>query len=130
MFRRGTAAVAAGALVGGATALAVTLRAHDLGYPLWEYYHALGVVPIVLSMLLGAVPAVAFVRYRLLAPGAILALALASWLGAESNPLPGEPVLWLLYAFVGAYLLAMVLFGWFEFSVRSRVGRLPTLARR
>lgn len=128
MLRRGTAAVVAGVLGGVATALVVTLRAHDLGYPLWQYYHTLGVVPVLLSVVLGAAPAVAFVRYRLLAPGAILTLVLTGWLRADANPIPGEPVLWVLYGVVASYLLAMVLFGWFEFSVRSRVGRLPSLA--
>lgn len=121
MSRRGTTAVAAGVVSGGVTSLVFTLRAHELGFPLWQYYHTADAGPVLLAVLLGAVPAVAFVRYGLLSPSAILALVLGGWLRLDANPLPGEPVLAVLTALVASYVLAMVLFAWFEFSVRSHL---------
>ena len=126
MLDRETAAVLAGVVSGAVTGLVFTLRAHDLGFPLWQYYHTADVAPVLLTVVVGAIPAVALVRYRLVLPGAILTVAVASWLRADANPLPGEPVLGMLYALLAAYLAAMVVFGWFEFSLRSRSHRLPS----
>lgn len=126
MIGRESAAVLAGACSSVATVLLFTSPVHDLGYPLWEFYHTGAIGPVVLFALVGAVPAVALVRHRLVSPTVILGLAVSAWLRGDAALLPAEPVVGVLSTLVLTYLLAMVLLGWFEFSLRSRVRLLPS----
>lgn len=122
MLDRGTTAQAAGVCSGVATALLVTLQAHDLGYPVWEYYQSPDVLPVSVALLVGAVPAVVLVRYGLVLPASVLAVAVAGWLRADANPVPGEPGLDALYALLAVLLAAIVLTGWVETELRGGLG--------
>lgn len=99
---------------------AILWYAATLGYPILEFPSVAHFLAFTILLVAGTASAVALFRYRLLAPLAILAIAVYRWIGAEADPGPGDPLIGLIVV-LPLYLVVMVVVGWTERRFRAAI---------
>lgn len=110
--------IGASVLAGCIFSATVTLYAHRLGYPVFQFGHPVKIYPFLLLFVSGFVPVYLAAGYALFTPTAVLAIATSIWVRSETNPGPGDPFVGFIYL-LPIWVVGMVLVGLGELRVRN-----------
>lgn len=113
-------AFTAALLTGAVFSVTVHWYAYTIGYTNLKSASIALLIPFTTLTIAGTVPAFAFFRSRLVAPLAVLAVAVNRWIEHEPAPGPGDPFVGLL-AVIPLYLVLMIVAGWGERRMRATV---------